>query len=208
MTRRGNLPGNQAAREHARIQFMLRNRVAFNRVQNINRMRNPIEKSNAITMFVLHARQSLRPHLPIGTHNAWRKLHEAYNIVRNINNRERRQRALDKEKHRPRRVTVNNAARLSLTNNLFTVVVNPGNRNAKVNLVNIKNNIRKYIAGNKTALNKWPFENLIRVKWNTSRTGTNLYRYINGAWYRVNGGTGPVTKNMILENINLGNARL
>lgn len=206
MTRRGNQPGNRAVREHARIQYMMNN-TPFIQVRNINMIRNPLHKKNAITMFVTRARRNLGSHLPFQMNNAWQKLHEAYNIARGIRNRERQQREAERERRRPRRVTGNGFALAKNKNNFFTVVVNPGNKNAKVNLVNIKNNIRKFIAGNRTALNKWPFQNLIKVKW-ISRNGQHTYNYRNGSWYRTNGGAGPVTKNMIIENINLGNARV
>jgi len=174
-------------------------------------MRNPVEKKNAIISFVTYARLTpIGNSLPMGPNRAWAKLYEAYRIVRNIRNKEMKRRAAEKEKRRSRSVTMNSNSQFALAknkNNFFTVVVNPGNKNAKVNLVNIKNNIRKYIAGNKSALNKWPFQNLIKVKW-ISMNGTNTYRYENNGWYRTNGGSGPVTKTMILENINLGNARI
>lgn len=214
MPRRSNLPGNRAAREHARIQFLINNPGIFNRIRNINMMRNPSQKQNAIVGLVMATRLSQlnSTYLPIGTFNVWRKLHEAYNIVRNIRNRERQRRAAERERRRPRQVSASNAKRLALALNntgFSTVVLNPGNNkgNAKVKLVNIKNNIRKYIAGNKNALKKWPLNNLVRVNWN--RMGGNLpfYQNNNGRWRRVNGNT-LLTKELVLENINLGSARL
>jgi len=165
-----------------------------NAVRNVNAQSSNYYKNLVRIQFVITVKNNFPDLRAVGHIKSWEKLYNAYTAVRN----ERKTRVVNTNIS-PSRFAV------AKTNKGNTrVLINPGNRNgsARVSYESIRKNIEKYKRGNRAALNKWMLNNLVRVNWK-NMTGERAYTFKNGVWYRAENTVRPLTKNMILENINL-----
>ena len=164
-----------------------------NAIRNVNAQSTNQYKNLVRIQFVIRVRNNFPDLREVGNIKSWEKLYKAYAAVRN----ERKTRVLNTN------LSPSRFALAKSNKGNTRVLINPGNRNgsARVSYENIKKNIEKYKRGNRAALNKWMLNNLVRVNWNMA--GERPYTFKNGVWYRAENTVRPLTKNMILENINL-----
>ena len=192
MPRRSNAPGNSAFRGYSRAAVFRNNRDVYNRMthalQRIRAAESNNHRRNIKARYVMSVRNKFPDLLPSDTMKTFNKLKNSYNAAKAWKNT-----------GRTRLVTTSNP-NIGLVNGR-TVVINPGNRVSYKNNI-IKNNIKKYKAGNTSALNKWKVNNLASLNWNLSG-GEMPFKFnkTRGMWFRSGNMTRPLTKNMIIENI-------
>lgn len=196
MPRRGNAPGNSAVRGYSRTAIFRTNRNIYNRMSDaLERLKSSItehHRRNIKARYVMSVRNIFGNLLPINTIKSFDKLKIAYNAVK-----------AERNLSHTRILRTRNPNNVRLVNGRI-VVINPGNIIYKEN---IKNNIKRYKAGNRRALNKWNLNSLAGVNWNIFG-GEKPFIKINGVWYRTENLSTPLTKKNIIENINLNSARL
>jgi hypothetical protein len=186
------MPGNSAVRAYSRAAVFRNNRTVYtgmtNALRNLLTAESNNHRRNIKTKYVMSVRRKFPDLLPIDTMKTFDKLKNAYNAAKAWKN-----------PGRTRLVTTSNPNNIRIVNGR-TVVINPGN-NISYKNNSLKNNIKKYKAGNRSALNKWKLANLASLNWG-SFAGEKPYIFVNRVWYRSSNTSRPLTKNMILENLN------